>query len=48
MRRSQHDKTTAPNLSPCPNCNEPKLPHHVCSYCGFYRGREVKVIQAEE
>ncbi|MDY0002610.1 MAG: 50S ribosomal protein L32 [Polyangia bacterium] len=48
MRRSQHDKTTAPNLTPCPNCNEPKLPHRVCSYCGFYRGREVKVIQTEE
>jgi large subunit ribosomal protein L32 len=48
MRRAQHDKTTAPNLSPCPNCGEPKLPHRVCAYCGHYRGREVKIIESED
>jgi large subunit ribosomal protein L32 len=25
----------------CPNCGELKRPHHVCSHCGFYDGREV-------
>lgn len=27
----------------CPNevCGAPKLPHEVCSKCGFYRGKKV-------
>jgi len=25
----------------CPNCGEQKRPHHVCSHCGHYDGREV-------
>ena len=25
----------------CPNCGELKRPHHVCSHCGYYDGREV-------
>ena len=47
MRRAQHDKITAPNLTPCPNCSEPKLPHRVCANCGEYRGREVMEIKDE-
>jgi len=23
----------------CPECNEPRLPHSICSNCGEYRGR---------
>jgi large subunit ribosomal protein L32 len=30
-----------PAISTCPNCKEPKLLHHVCTECGFYRGKEV-------
>jgi len=40
MRRS-HDRLTVPQLSVCPKCNEPKLPHHACQACGFYKGRLV-------
>jgi large subunit ribosomal protein L32 len=40
MRRS-HDSITAKLSNECPNCGEPKLPHHVCSSCGYYKGREV-------
>ncbi|MBI3622302.1 MAG: 50S ribosomal protein L32 [Nitrospirae bacterium] len=25
----------------CPQCHEPKLPHHTCLYCGTYAGRQV-------
>jgi large subunit ribosomal protein L32 len=39
-RRSQH-KVTAPGLSYCPRCHEPRLPHRVCPNCGTYAGREV-------
>jgi large subunit ribosomal protein L32 len=41
MRRAQHDKVTAPNIVPCPNCSAPMVPHRVCSACGHYKGREV-------
>ena len=46
-RRANHDKTTAPNLTPCPSCGEPKLPHRVCPNGGTYRGREVIVTDEE-
>lgn len=45
-KRRTHYKAVLPNLSLCPQCNEPKLPHHVCPNCGTYRGR--KVIKIEE
>ena len=51
MRRAQHDKVTAPNLSPCPNCSAPMVPHRVCPSCGQYKGRSVvvkKVAEAED
>ena len=40
MRRA-HDGLTAPGISTCSNCGEPKAPHHVCGSCGFYKGKEV-------
>ncbi|MFO7813127.1 MAG: 50S ribosomal protein L32 [Pelovirga sp.] len=40
MRRA-HDAISAPGISTCPNCNEIKLPHRVCSSCGNYKGKEV-------
>lgn len=40
MRRSHHAlKPTA--CGECPNCGDLKLPHHMCSKCGYYNGREV-------
>jgi large subunit ribosomal protein L32 len=41
MRRAQHDKVTAANIIPCPNCSAPMVPHRVCPSCGFYKGRAV-------
>lgn len=46
MRRS-HDALKAVASNECPDCGELKLPHHICSACGFYRGREI-VPQASE
>lgn len=34
-------KTAVPNTNACPQCHEPKMPHRVCSNCGYYKGREV-------
>ena len=40
MRRA-HDALRAAAFNECPNCGELKRPHHVCSACGHYDGREV-------
>lgn len=40
MRRA-HDAVSAPGLSVCPQCQEPKRPHRVCASCGTYKGQEV-------
>ena len=34
-------KMTLPAIGKCPQCHEPKLPHHVCGNCGYYKGQEV-------
>ena len=47
MRRAQHDRVTAPNLIPCPNCSAPMLPHRVCAECGHYMGSAV-LVAAED
>jgi len=48
MRRANHDKVTAPNLVPCPNCGDVMIPHRVCPSCGKYKGRDVKPAAVEE
>ncbi|MEO1089329.1 MAG: 50S ribosomal protein L32 [Pseudomonadota bacterium] len=40
MRRS-HLALVAATAVECSNCGELKRPHHVCSACGHYDGREV-------
>ncbi len=41
MRRANHDKVSAPNVVPCPNCSAPTVSHRVCPSCGFYKGKAV-------
>lgn len=45
-KRRNHIKLLAPSLEYCPQCNSPKLPHHVCPVCGSYAGREVVTIKS--
>jgi len=40
-KRRSHDALTAPSISTCSECGEPKLPHRLCSGCGSYKGRSV-------
>lgn len=46
IRRS-HDGLATQSLSECPSCHERKLPHHACSKCGTYKGREVLVVKEQ-
>jgi len=45
-KRRTHWKLTAPNVGSCPNCNQPRLPHHICPHCGYYKG--VKILDIKE
>ena len=38
-RRGSHDSLKQATVSVCPQCNAPVKPHHACTSCGFYRGR---------
>ena len=41
MRRASNSKFVPQGFVECPQCHEPKLPHRVCTECGFYKGKEV-------
>ncbi|MBI4298806.1 MAG: 50S ribosomal protein L32 [Chloroflexi bacterium] len=45
--RSSHFALKATSLSSCPQCHQPKLPHRVCTNCGYYKKREAVIIQKE-
>src|SRR5438132_13757750 len=36
--RRSNWKTTAPAVSTCPQCHQPRRPHYACSNCGYYNG----------
>lgn len=40
-QRRSHDALSAAAYEECSECGELKRPHHVCSECGHYNGREV-------
>jgi large subunit ribosomal protein L32 len=39
MRRSHHRLAATSHIE-CRNCGEQKRPHHICTACGYYDGRE--------
>lgn len=46
-RRSHHAKKVK-NLVACSNCNAAKLPHCICSSCGFLGGRQIIAQESQE
>jgi large subunit ribosomal protein L32 len=45
--RRSHHHAKPPQVQFCPQCNEPVLPHRVCTNCGHYQGREVIEMKPE-
>jgi len=41
-QRRAHWNAVATNVSACPKCGEPILPHRACPKCGEYKGRAVQ------
>lgn len=46
IRRSSK-KLKVPAMSVCPQCGEITRPHHACPFCGYYKGREVVMMEDE-
>jgi len=47
-KRRSHQHITPMSIQYCPQCNEPVLPHRVCTNCGHYQGREVVAMEEEK
>ncbi|RAP31511.1 50S ribosomal protein L32 [Candidatus Marinamargulisbacteria bacterium SCGC AG-343-D04] len=41
-------KINVPTLVKCTNCDEYVRPHHACTACGFYKGKQVLTIKVKE
>ena len=46
--RRSHLALKAKNLTTCPQCKKPSLPHLVCAGCGFYNGTDVLKIEEKQ
>lgn len=45
--RQSHDHLKKINLSICSQCKEPKIPHRVCKFCGYYNNKEVIIKKSK-
>jgi large subunit ribosomal protein L32 len=43
--RAANWKATGATYAECPQCHQPKLPHRVCSNCGYYAGRQAVEVE---
>ena len=46
-KRRTHWKLSVPNLSKCPQCQKPVIPHRICPFCGFYKGNQIVAIKTK-
>ena len=47
-QRKAHIKADVPQTGKCPNCGAAKRAHRACPECGFYDGRKVIDVKADE
>lgn len=48
LRRRSHLALKAKSLMKCAHCGKMIMPHNVCKFCGFYKGKEVLNITAKQ
>lgn len=44
-RRAYSYTLNKATISECPQCHEAKQPHRVCLNCGYYKNKEVIVVE---
>lgn len=47
-KRRSHLRLRVAQLTECPQCHSPRLPHHVCGVCGYYKDREAIAVRGPE
>ncbi len=47
-KRRANWKLKISNVSICPECDEPKLPHRVCMSCGTYNGKKILEVAEKD
>ncbi len=47
-RRRSHLALKPKKLSICSHCKKSIMPHMVCKFCGYYKGKEVINVLAKE
>ena len=45
-QRRSHHALSAPSFNECPRCSAQKLPHCVCTNCGYYNGEKKIEVEA--
>lgn len=46
--RRSHWKAKPPTLTTCTHCRAPRMTHHACPSCGYYRGRQVIKVKEHQ
>jgi len=46
--RRAHWKLRLASFSTCSHCGKPVMPHRVCPFCGYYKGKPVVEIKQKE
>jgi large subunit ribosomal protein L32 len=44
-KRRSHIHLALVQTTACPQCDTPRLAHHACPTCGYYKGREAIEIE---
>ncbi len=47
-RRASHFALKNIELTKCPKCGKPRLPHRVCEFCGTYKGKQTITLKAKK
>jgi large subunit ribosomal protein L32 len=42
--RASHFALEHRQLTTCPKCKKPILPHHICKFCGYYKGQDILTL----
>lgn len=46
--RLSHSAIKPSALIDCPQCHSPMMPHHACTVCGTYNGRQVVEVDVKK